>query len=45
MSDQRDGKPTAASEAHRYRIVPVGNGPSGGQSASVCFRQSAETRG
>jgi hypothetical protein len=29
MSEQRDGKPTAASAAHRYRIVPIGSGPVG----------------
>jgi hypothetical protein len=27
MSEQRDGKPSAASEAHRYCIVPIGSGP------------------
>jgi hypothetical protein len=29
MSEQTNGKPTAASEAHRYRIVPIGSGPVG----------------
>jgi hypothetical protein len=29
MSEQRDGKSAAVSEAYRYRIVPMGNGPVG----------------
>ena len=29
MSEQTDGKWAAVSEAHRYRIVPIGSGPVG----------------